>query len=112
MYGQGRHWKNRGRRGRVQHHDTRHLSMRTLDRVRPGETFEVTEVGDERARVNALRFGMAEGACLDCVTRIPAGPIIVRVGRQEIAVGRKLARRIHVRDIQSDDAPDAEQGVA
>ncbi len=112
MYGRGRHQKNRGRRGRVHHDDARTRDMRTLDRVRPGETFEVTEVGDERARVNALRFGMGEGACLDCVTRIPAGPIIVRVGRQEIAVGRKLARRIHVREMQGDNAPDAEQGVA
>lgn len=112
MYGQGRHDKSRGQHGRVHHRDARHRGMRTLDRVRVGETFEVTEVGDERARVNALRFGMAEGACLDCVTRIPAGPIIVRVGRQEIAVGRKLARRIHVREIQDDDAPDVEQGVA
>ncbi|MBN2404903.1 MAG: ferrous iron transport protein A [Coriobacteriia bacterium] len=76
----------------------------SLDQTRPGDEFEIVEVGDERARMHALRFGMAEGARVSCVTRIPAGPIILRSGRQEIAVGRQLARRIRVRRCQ--------QGVA
>jgi Fe2+ transport system protein FeoA len=71
----------------------------TLDTARKGEEFEVLEVGDENARVHALRFGMAEGACVRCVTRIPAGPIVVRSGRQEVAIGRGLARRIRVRRV-------------
>jgi len=69
----------------------------TLDMTRPGDEFEIVEVGDERARMHALRFGMAEGARVSCVTRVPAGPIILKSGRQEIAVGRHLARRIRVR---------------
>lgn len=70
----------------------------TLADARAGDKFIVTNVDDERARVTALRFGMAEGACVHCVTRIPAGPIVLRSGRQEIAVGRDLARRISVRE--------------
>lgn len=70
----------------------------TLADARAGDKFIVTNVDDERARVTALRFGMAEGACVHCVTRIPAGPIVLRSGRQEIAVGRDLARRITVRE--------------
>jgi ferrous iron transport protein A len=69
----------------------------TLADARAGERFVVTSVDDDHARVTALRFGMAEGACVDCITRIPAGPIVLRSGRQEIAVGRELARRIGVR---------------
>jgi Fe2+ transport system protein FeoA len=69
----------------------------TLADARVGEHLVVTHVDDEQARVTALRFGMAEGACISCVTRIPAGPIVLRAGRQEIAVGRDLARRIGVR---------------
>jgi ferrous iron transport protein A len=76
----------------------------TLDMTRPGDEFEIVEVGDERARMHALRFGMAEGARVSCVTRVPAGPIVLKCGRQEIAVGRHLARRIRVRRYQ--------QGVA
>ena len=57
---------------------------------------EVAAINDESARVHALRFGMGEGARVACVTRIPAGPVIIKSGRQEIAVGHKLARHIHV----------------
>ena len=65
-----------------------------------GQRLLVTRVDDPHARVTALRFGMAEGACVRCVTRIPAGPIVLRSGRQEIAVGRELAKRIGVRPVQ------------
>ncbi len=69
----------------------------TLDRVRAGDRVEVLSVDDDRARVHALRFGMCSGSNLSCVTKVPAGPVIVRQGRQEIAVGRGLASRIRVR---------------
>jgi len=69
----------------------------TLADARAGQRFTVTSVDDERARITALRFGMAEGACIQCVARIPAGPIVLKSGRQEIAVGRELAKRIQVR---------------
>lgn len=68
----------------------------TLAEARKGQHFTVTAVDDERARVTCLRFGMAEGACVQCVARIPAGPIVLKSGRQEIAVGRELAKRIRV----------------
>ena len=69
----------------------------TLADARAGQHFVVTGVGDEAARITALRFGMAEGACVHCTARIPAGPIVLRSGRQEIAVGRELAKLIGVR---------------
>ena len=69
----------------------------TLDAIRSGEHIEILGVDDEHARIQALRFGMAEGACVQCITRIPAGPLVLRSGRQEIAVGRNLAKRIRVR---------------
>jgi len=69
----------------------------SLDCIRKGEKIEILSVNDQHARVQALRFGMAEGACVECVTRIPAGPLVLKSGRQEIAVGRALAKRISVR---------------
>jgi ferrous iron transport protein A len=69
----------------------------SLDRVRSGDHLEILAVDDEHARIQALRFGMSEGACVECVTRIPAGPLVLKSGRQEIAVGRSLAKRIQVR---------------
>ena len=68
----------------------------TLADARAGDRMVVRSVDDPSARVTALRFGMAEGAAISCVARIPAGPIVLRSGRQEIAVGRQLARRIVV----------------
>lgn len=68
-----------------------------LDTVRRGEEFEIVDVADEDMRVHALRFGMAEGSKVSCVTKVPAGPVVLRSGRQEIAVGRALARCITVR---------------
>jgi len=85
-------------RGRRDHDGAATLTgERTLDSVRAGDRFEIVCIEDEAARVTALRFGMAEGAVVSCVTRIPAGPVILRSGRQEIAVGRSLARGICVR---------------
>lgn len=71
----------------------------TLDALRSGEEAEIVGIDDPGARMHALRFGMAEGSFARCVTRIPAGPVVMRSGRQEIAVGRGLARRIRVRRI-------------
>ena len=71
----------------------------TLDCMRKGDRMEIVSVDDTHARVQALRFGMAEGACVTCVTKVPAGPLVIKSGRQEIAVGRALAKRISVRRI-------------
>lgn len=86
---------------RVQHDDltTDTVQSFTLDRLQRGQSCEVVDIGDEMARITALRFGMSQGAQISCVTRIPAGPIVVRSGRQEIAVGRNLAKRIAVRPV-------------
>jgi Fe2+ transport system protein FeoA len=73
----------------------------SLDCIRKGERIEIISVDDQHARVQALRFGMAEGACVECVTKIPAGPLVLKSGRQEIAVGRALAKRISVRRLSS-----------
>jgi len=68
-----------------------------LSGVRKGDLLEIVSVDDDHARVQAMRFGMSQGACVECITRIPAGPIVLKSGRQEIAVGRSLADRIQVR---------------
>ena len=77
----------------------------TLDRARRGDEMVVMLVDDEQARVTAIRFGISEGAKVTCVTRIPAGPIVLKSGRQEIAVGRNLAKRICVRPCPAETAP-------
>jgi len=70
-----------------------------LDCVRKGDLLEIVSVDDDHARIQALRFGISAGACVECVTKIPAGPLVLKSGRQEIAVGRSLAKRINVRKL-------------
>ena len=71
--------------------------MTLADLARKGDTLEIVSIKDDYARIQALRFGLGEGTVATCVTRIPAGPIVLKSGRQEIAVGRKLADSIIVK---------------
>lgn len=69
----------------------------TLAGMRAGERAEIVDIPDATARAQALRFGMGAGARVRCVSTIPGGPVVLRAGRQEIAIGRGLARRIAIR---------------
>lgn len=77
--------------------DSQQCETCPLSGVHKGDLLEIVSVDDDHARIQALRFGMQQGACVECITRIPAGPIVIKSGRQEIAVGRSLAERIRVR---------------
>jgi len=69
----------------------------TLDQLCSGELAEVVEVNDRDVRTQTMRLGICGGAMVSCVTRIPAGPIVLRHGLQEIALGRALAKKISIR---------------
>lgn len=84
------HNKSRGWRSRS------HEPMHTLAALRPGQEAMIAAIPDDRARAQAIRFGMGSGALVRCVTALPGGPIILSSGRQEVAVGRGLARLISV----------------
>ncbi|ABZ85054.1 ferrous iron uptake protein feoa [Heliomicrobium modesticaldum Ice1] len=68
----------------------------SLDQVKRGQQVVIRSLPDERIRAQAIRFGIAEGAAVVCQEIIPAGPIVIRKNKQEIAIGRDLARRIDV----------------
>ncbi len=87
----GRAGRGRGYRG------ARGLTaVGTLAMARRGDRLRVLAVDDDHSRAHAIRFGLDEGAEVECVTALPAGPVIVRSGRQEIAIGRGLASRVRV----------------
>lgn len=67
-----------------------------LSDAKVGEKLLIIGIDDEKARITALRFGIAEGAKVCCLARIPRGPIVICSGRQEIALGRNLAKLITV----------------
>ena len=67
-----------------------------LDQARKGQVIKITNIPDEQTRVQALRMGISEGAVLTCREVVPAGPVVVARNKQEIAIGRGLARTIMV----------------
>lgn len=71
----------------------------TLDQAPKGKSLFINDIRDQKARLQALRFGIAEGAKVECFEVIPHGPVMVATRGQEIAIGRQLARQIEVRPL-------------
>ncbi len=47
-------------------------------------------------RSQCIRLGLSVGERFTCIERLPGGTIVVQAHRQEIAIGRNLARQIDV----------------
>lgn len=73
--------------------------MLSLDKIKRGQTVKVCAIPGEVVRAQAIRFGIAEGSVVECAEVLPAGPVVVRRRRQEIAIGRGLARKIMVEPV-------------
>lgn len=71
----------------------------TLDKGKKGMTVKIVSIPDELIRSQIIRFGIMEGSVVTCEEVVPAGPIIVSRNRQEIAIGRNLARQIKVEQV-------------
>lgn len=67
-----------------------------LDKVSRGQVIKITGIPNDRVRVQVIRLGLSEGAVVTCREVVPAGPVVVSRNKQEIAIGRKLARTISV----------------
>lgn len=68
----------------------------TLEQAKVGERLIVRDIIDPEMRMKAIRFGVMQGAEIVCAEKLPYGPVVIRKGRQELAVGRRLAGRIIV----------------
>jgi len=68
----------------------------TLAEVKKGQTVKILDIPDDQIRSQAIRLGIGQGSLVTCQEIIPAGPIIIKKNRQEIAVGRGLAQVITV----------------
>ncbi len=68
----------------------------TLDKVHRGQKIKIIFLPDELTRIQAIRLGIAEGTVVTCQEVVPSGPIVIAKNKQEIAIGRELARLIGV----------------
>lgn len=72
----------------------------TLDRSKRGQVVRIISLPDG-VRAQATRFGIPEGTVVTCREVIPMGPVVIGRNRQEIAIGRNLARLIGVEPVWS-----------
>jgi len=71
----------------------------TLDKAKRGQIIRIISIPHEPVRVQAIRFGISEGEVVECEEVLPAGPVVLRKYNQEIAIGRKLARKIEIQAV-------------
>jgi Fe2+ transport system protein FeoA len=72
----------------------------TLDGIEKGQYCRILSIPDGMIKAQALRLGISEGEIVACREKVPAGPVVIAKNRQEIAVGRRLARLIKVARIK------------
>jgi len=70
-----------------------------LSEAKQGDTIKILSIPNDIIRAQAIRFGISEGSVVTCDSLIPAGPVILRKNKQEIAIGYGLAREILVEEI-------------
>lgn len=68
----------------------------TLDRVKSGKSCLIKSLPSGKVKDQTIRFGLTEGKEVFCQAVIPAGPVVLKVDRQEIALGRNLAKQIGI----------------
>ena len=68
-----------------------------LSEMKRGQTAFIDNIPDDHLRAQLMRFGITAGTQVLCHTRIPFGPVVLRYGGQEIALGRDLALQIKVK---------------
>lgn len=69
----------------------------TLDQAKNGSKVQIVKIPCDANRPQLIRMGIAEGTMVTCHEKLPLGPVILRCKRQEIAIGRRLARSIVVK---------------
>ncbi|PZM79143.1 MAG: ferrous iron transport protein A [Candidatus Melainabacteria bacterium] len=69
----------------------------TLSEAKQGQKLMVVNTIGEEITMQALRFGISQGAELTIEKSIKGGPVIVVRNHLEIAIGRALAEAIEVK---------------
>lgn len=67
-----------------------------MAKIKRGQHVLIVRVEDEATRAQFIRFGIGEGSLVTCLEKIPFGPLMLRHNRQELAIGREVAKNIIV----------------
>lgn len=70
--------------------------MITLDQAPIGQQVRIERIQDEEIAMMAVRLGIAVGEMIVVASKIPGGPLVIRRGRVDIALGRELCKGIDI----------------
>jgi ferrous iron transport protein A len=68
----------------------------TLSQAKRGQILKIVAIPQEQIRAQAIRFGIGTGSRVECGEKLPDGPVVIFRGKQQIAIGRRLAENIMV----------------
>jgi len=68
----------------------------TLEKACIGENCVIAAIGDPETAMLALRLGVSEGEQVTVISRIPGGPVVLRQGSRELALGRSICQHIQI----------------
>jgi len=71
------------------------LAIKSLNQIKSGEEFFCVEIPD-LIKAELIRLGICEGNVLTCISKIPAGPVVIRKDLSEIAIGNSYSKQIKV----------------
>lgn len=70
--------------------------MNTLVDTKSGDHVRITDVTSDTYTAQLLRLGIHTGTEVECILKLPRGPIVVGLGGMQLALGRDLAQAITV----------------
>ncbi|MCL6590042.1 MAG: ferrous iron transport protein A [Firmicutes bacterium] len=74
-------------------------ATKTLDQVKQGAHCTIKNIPANEIKAQTIRLGLTAGKKVLCQAVIPAGPVVIKINHQEIAIGRNLAKRIEVEEV-------------
>ena len=69
----------------------------TLNQSQSQQKFQIIKIRNTIARQQAIRLGLGEGSFAICLIVLKRGPIVVKVAKQQIAIGQNLAKHIDIK---------------
>ena len=74
------------------------MVTKTLDQAKKGTFCTIKNIKAGEIRPQTIRFGLTEGQKVLCRAVIPAGPVVIKINQQELALGRNLAKQIEIEE--------------
>lgn len=67
-----------------------------LTKCKKYDRLQIISIPDGVHRSQLIRFGIIEGDIIMCMENLLGGTVVIKKGRQEIAIGSKLSNKIIV----------------